>query len=323
MVAEAAMFRAVGEMLALGIATSLHPCPLAAGVAALAFLARCAGSPRRVLAAGLLYAVGGAIAYGALAAIVLAGVRASPLAWLLHRWVHQAFGPILILLGMLFLGWIRLPRLGVGFGGKFPSRIERLGVWAALPLGVLAALSFCPASAAVFFGSVLCMAGEQIAHWRCPWPTASARCCRSCFARACWPSGRRRSARPGSVRADRLLGTADRRDGADPRGRLFLPAGPLGRVCGDVTPEEGKGLGIREERSCALGLIEFRVARATLRPGRPRKLRKTQRRKKLGVSPHFSPECATACPKQCVSNPLRLPLLAASSGTLSCYVSSW
>ena len=152
------MLQAVGEMLALGIATSIHPCPLAAGVAALAFLARRAGSPRQVLLAGLLYAVGGAIAYGALAAIVLAGVRASPLAWLLHRWVHQALGPILILLGMLFWGWIRLPRASVGFGGQFSSRVERLGLWAALPMGVLVALSFCPASAAVFFGGVLRMA---------------------------------------------------------------------------------------------------------------------------------------------------------------------
>ena len=56
---------------------------------------------------------------------------ASPLAWLLHRWVHQALGPILILLGMLFWGWIRLPRASVGFGGQFSSRVERLGLWAA------------------------------------------------------------------------------------------------------------------------------------------------------------------------------------------------
>ena len=155
------MFQAIGEMLALGIATSIHPCPLAAGVAALAFLARRAGSPRQVFLAALLYAVGGAIAYGALAAIVLAGVRASPLAWLLHRWVHQALGPILILLGMLFLGWIRLPRPSVGCGGQFPARVERLGLWAALPMGLFVALSFCPASAAVFFGAVLRMAAQR------------------------------------------------------------------------------------------------------------------------------------------------------------------
>ena len=120
-----------------------------------------AGSPRQVFLAGLLYAVGGTIAYGALAAIVLAGVRASPLAWLLHRWVHQALGPIFILLGMLFLEWIRLPRTGVSFGGQFASRVERLGLWAALPMGVFVALSFCPASAAVFFGSVLRMAARR------------------------------------------------------------------------------------------------------------------------------------------------------------------
>ena len=43
--------------------------------------------------------------------------------------------------------------------------------------------------------------------------------------------------------------------------------------------------------------------------------------RRLGL--HFSPLCATACRKQCMCHRLRLALLAASSGTLSKYLSCW
>ena len=110
--------------------------------------------------AGLLYALGGAISYVALAMLVAGGIRAAALAWPLQRYTTEALGPILILLGMLLLELLPLP--GVGMGSPRTGRpAPALGRWAALPLGALVALAFCPASAAVFFGSVLRMAARH------------------------------------------------------------------------------------------------------------------------------------------------------------------
>ncbi|MHC4611808.1 MAG: aromatic aminobenezylarsenical efflux permease ArsG family transporter, partial [Planctomycetota bacterium] len=47
---------------------------------------------------------------------------------------------------------------GSGFGEKVGRRVERWGIWAGLVLGVVFALSFCPGSAALFFGSLLPLA---------------------------------------------------------------------------------------------------------------------------------------------------------------------
>ncbi len=149
------------EALTLGIATAINPCPLAAGIAAVAFLGRRAASPGRVLLAGVLYALGGSLTYVALAAAVLRGMDAVALAWSLQRYVTGALGPILILLGMLLLELIRLPRLGRNLAGRWQARADRWGLWAALPLGVLLALGFCPTSAAFFFGSLLWMAATH------------------------------------------------------------------------------------------------------------------------------------------------------------------
>ena len=46
------------------------------------------------------------------------------------------------------------------FGGsiKFQMFFKHMGVWGAFPLGVLFALSFCPVSAALFFGSLIPLA---------------------------------------------------------------------------------------------------------------------------------------------------------------------
>ena len=77
----------------LGIATAINPCPLAAGIAAVAFLGRRAASPGRVLLAGVLDALGGSLTYVALAAAVLRGMDAVALAWSLQARRDRSPGP--------------------------------------------------------------------------------------------------------------------------------------------------------------------------------------------------------------------------------------
>ncbi|MCB1047964.1 MAG: sulfite exporter TauE/SafE family protein [Calditrichaeota bacterium] len=146
----------IGGALWLGLLTALSPCPLASNLAAIAWLGRDA-RPLRVLAGGLFYAAGRCLAYVALGVLLAWGLLSAPgLSGWLQRVLAPLLGPILLLVGMILLGWITLPVLGSGLNTeRWERRRQFWGLWSALPMGVLFALAFCPLSAALFFGSLL------------------------------------------------------------------------------------------------------------------------------------------------------------------------
>jgi hypothetical protein len=155
-----ATWQEIAVAFGLGLSTAVLPCPMATNIAAIAFLGRHLGSPWRTLLSGLLYALGGMLAYVGLGIVLIAGVQGSPLAEWLQRHVNQVVGLFLIVLGMLLLELIRPPGVSLGVGPKFQARVARWGLLAALPLGALFALAFCPISAGVFFGNVLRLSAE-------------------------------------------------------------------------------------------------------------------------------------------------------------------
>ena len=69
---------AVAWSLWLGILTSIHPCPLAANIVAVSYIARRLGQPRQVLLAGLAYTMGRAAAYMAIGTALVGGLLSSP-----------------------------------------------------------------------------------------------------------------------------------------------------------------------------------------------------------------------------------------------------
>ena len=149
-----------GSALWLGILTSISPCPLATNVAAISYLGRRVDSPRHVLGGGLLYTVGRTVAYVALGFVCVMGLLSMPeLSRFLQRHMNRILGPVLIVAGVFLLEVIRpvLPGLGRR-GEKLRERLQSKGVWGAAPLGALFALSFCPVSAALFFGSLVPLA---------------------------------------------------------------------------------------------------------------------------------------------------------------------
>ncbi|MBP6783822.1 MAG: sulfite exporter TauE/SafE family protein, partial [Verrucomicrobiales bacterium] len=90
----------------LGIVTSVSPCPLATNVAAVSVLARRIDDRRRALAGAVLYTLGRMLVYIALALIVLAGLASMPeLSGFLRREILPLVGPVLILVGLVVLGW--------------------------------------------------------------------------------------------------------------------------------------------------------------------------------------------------------------------------
>jgi len=64
-------------------------------------------------------------------------------------------GPILILAGMAVLGWLPLPVDFKAGGAKSAEKLATWGLLGEFSLGALFALSFCPVSAALFFGSLI------------------------------------------------------------------------------------------------------------------------------------------------------------------------
>ena len=150
---------ALGSALWLGFLTSISPCPLATNVAAMSFISRDVASPRRVLMTGLVYTAGRSLAYLVLGILMVASLLTAPgVSLILQERMNQILGPALILAGVLLLDLIRLPSRGGGISGGLQKRAEQWGIWGGGLLGLVFALSFCPTSAALFFGSLIPLA---------------------------------------------------------------------------------------------------------------------------------------------------------------------
>lgn len=142
----------------LGILTSISPCPLATNIAAVTFISRRVGHAGWALLAGVGYTLGRAAAYLAVGGIVVAGILSIPgVSQFLQRYMNKLVGPILVIVGMFLLDLLRvnLPFGQAGGSEGLRERAAKSGFWGATLLGALFALSFCPVSAALFFGSLV------------------------------------------------------------------------------------------------------------------------------------------------------------------------
>ena len=146
----------------LGILTSISPCPMASNIAALSFLGRRVEDRGHTIVFGLLYTGGRMAAYVGLAFFVVGGLLSVPsLAHFLQGSMNKVFGPVLILVGLVLLGLCRLPGLSVGPGQKLEAYFRGGGFVASLAIGLVFALSFCPTSAALYFGSLIPLAVDH------------------------------------------------------------------------------------------------------------------------------------------------------------------
>lgn len=154
---------ALGTAAWLGLLTSISPCPLATNVAAISYLGRDVTSPRAVAVGGMAYTLGRTLAYLGIAGIVLAGLLSMPdVSMTLQRVMNRLIGPILLLVGILLLDWLRLPSFGLGrLGERGQAWAAQRGHFGAVILGALFAVSFCPVSAALFFGSLIPLSLQQ------------------------------------------------------------------------------------------------------------------------------------------------------------------
>ncbi|MFO0879774.1 MAG: aromatic aminobenezylarsenical efflux permease ArsG family transporter [Gemmataceae bacterium] len=148
-----------GAAFWLGVLTSISPCPLATNLAAVSYVGRDATAPRRVILAGLLYTLGRVLVYVILAALLVASTLSAPgVSLWLQGHLNKFLGPLLVLVGMILLGMLSVGLPGAGISDALRDRVDRLGLWGAALLGAVFALSFCPVSAALYFGSLLPLA---------------------------------------------------------------------------------------------------------------------------------------------------------------------
>ena len=155
----------------LGLMVALHPCPLAANVAAMGYLAKDAHRRRGVFANCMAYIAGRILAYSLLGVMLIAVLRGSGGVEAVGRWFaewgERVLAPVLIAVGLYFI----LERFihkhehcpdVAAHGRRFR------GVWGSLLLGVLLALSFCPESAIVYFGMLMPLSAHSAGGYLLP-----------------------------------------------------------------------------------------------------------------------------------------------------------
>ncbi|MHB8971700.1 MAG: aromatic aminobenezylarsenical efflux permease ArsG family transporter [Pirellulaceae bacterium] len=148
--------------LYLGVLTSISPCPLATNIAAISYIGRKVGQPRLVIHAGLLYTLGRCVLYVALAGVLTTMTLSIPsVSLFLQRYAYLVLGPVFLLLGMFLVGLVSVTAGGAMMSERMQNRVDALGIWGALLLGVLFAVSFCPTSAVWFFGLVTLTMGSE------------------------------------------------------------------------------------------------------------------------------------------------------------------
>ncbi len=140
----------------LGILTSISPCPLATNIAAISFIGRRISRARTVFLTGVIYTLGRMLTYVVVGTLLVSSVLSVPqVSHFLQKYMNIILGPILVLVGIVLLEVIRTDLSVSAASERIQERAEGWGIWGAGALGVIFALSFCPLSAALFFGSLL------------------------------------------------------------------------------------------------------------------------------------------------------------------------
>jgi len=143
---------------ALGLLTAISPCPLATNITATAYIAKTITSRKKVLLSGLLYTLGRMFSYTALGVIIYFGASKFQVAKLFQGNGEKFIGPVMIIIGLIMLGVIKLNFLSGGnLTDRLSEKFKDKGLLGSFLLGVVFALAFCPYSGALFFAMLIPM----------------------------------------------------------------------------------------------------------------------------------------------------------------------
>lgn len=140
----------------LGILTSISPCPLATNITAVAYISKEIKTARHTVVSGLFYTLGRGISYTIVAFLIYFGLSSFELANIFQGWGDKVLGPILIIIGLVMFGVLKIK---LGKGGEGMDRLKlwlsKKGYVGSMLLGMLFALAFCPYSGVLFFGALI------------------------------------------------------------------------------------------------------------------------------------------------------------------------
>jgi len=142
--------------MVLGLMTSISPCPLATNITAVGFISKDIENRSRVFASGILYTIGRAITYTAIALVIYLGADQFKFSGFFQRYGEKLLGPLLIIIGLLLLDGIKIKVPGMGW--RITNKMQNKTHWRyfdALLLGILFALAFCPYSGILYFGMLI------------------------------------------------------------------------------------------------------------------------------------------------------------------------
>lgn len=145
--------------LLFGLIGAAAPCQLTTNAGALAYVARRANDRRAVAGGALAYLAGKALVYTAFGiAVILVGRELSTRLIPIVVVARKVFGPLMLLLGLSFLGLVSLRfSLGQGVADWLAARAGG-GARGSFLLGSALAFCFCPTHFLLFFGLTIPLA---------------------------------------------------------------------------------------------------------------------------------------------------------------------
>lgn len=148
----------------LGLLVALHPCPMAANIAAMGYMARDINNGARIFRNGMFYVLGRILSYSLLGAVLIAVIRGGEDIFHISsgfgEWGERILVVILLSVGLwmllnpLFHRHEHVPSLSAMSG-------KQHGASGSFWLGIFLTLAFCPESAIVFFGMLMPMSAKS------------------------------------------------------------------------------------------------------------------------------------------------------------------
>ncbi len=141
--------------VALGIMSTMHPCPMTSNIAAISLISGWPGSKNKRFSIIMYFILGYMFSLLGAAILLNFSVLSAPrLSVFLQSVLSIFFGPLLIISGMVLSNLINLNRFYNAFILNMIDWENKSGLYA-FPFGAVLALTFCPATASIYFGILI------------------------------------------------------------------------------------------------------------------------------------------------------------------------
>lgn len=150
----------------LGLLGALSPCHLSANLAAFAYITRGAGQSAKISRNAMAYLVGKVLVYSFVGvSALLLGLQLAQVSIPVVVFTRKALGPLLVLLGILMLGVVKLSlplltRVVFEMRDRLEQERQQHDTWGGFGLGVIFSFAACPTLFVLFFGTLLPIAAR-------------------------------------------------------------------------------------------------------------------------------------------------------------------